>query len=184
MAQQELITLAEVHEVLTRRRVIPRSSYGHLRTRVARSEALHVAGLRLAVWKKGRAWCTDRAAFDEFLVQVEHELERRRLAEQAADAELRLRQDRVRRLYAHRVLLDDSAGLYRIVDEHFHAWRVVSLEPYSDWSLSWVCSHCFAPAQYEHGREECHRCSDWSGCGSDCTLSAATCPPCGTAHPL
>jgi len=35
----------------------------------------------------------------------------------------------------------------------------------------WYCIKCNIPAETEHEKEECHRCSDWNGCGTDCTLS-------------
>jgi hypothetical protein len=45
---------------------------------------------------------------------------------------------------------------------------------------SWICSNCWSPASTEHSGAECHRCSDWSPCGYDCTLSRVYCAPCGT----
>ena len=30
-----------------------------------------------------------------------------------------------------------------------------------------------------HNKPECHLCSDWNGCGSDCTYSGAECLICG-----
>jgi hypothetical protein len=45
----------------------------------------------------------------------------------------------------------------------------------------WLCNTCFEPAQMEHDKPECHRCSDWNGCGTDCTLSRIHCKDCGTS---
>ena len=45
---------------------------------------------------------------------------------------------------------------------------------------SWYCSGCDAPAVTEHNKPECHTCSDWNGCGQDCTLSKLSCRACGT----
>lgn len=42
------------------------------------------------------------------------------------------------------------------------------------------CRSCHGPAVLEHNKPECHTCSDWGGCGRDCTLSAVSCPACGT----
>lgn len=36
---------------------------------------------------------------------------------------------------------------------------------------TWYCNKCNIPAKTEHNKEECHLCSDWNGCGRDCTLS-------------
>lgn len=42
----------------------------------------------------------------------------------------------------------------------------------------WYCNKCNIPAETEHNKEECHLCSDWNGCRSDCTLSKVYCPKC------
>lgn len=44
----------------------------------------------------------------------------------------------------------------------------------------WRCNGCKKPAGTEHKGEECHRCSDWGGCGGGCTLSRLFCEKCGT----
>lgn len=38
---------------------------------------------------------------------------------------------------------------------------------------------CDAVAAEVNDKPECHSCSDWSGCGGDCTLSELICPTCG-----
>ena len=45
---------------------------------------------------------------------------------------------------------------------------------------TWYCNRCQAPAQTEHNKKECHLCSDWNGCGEDCTLSRVYCQKCET----
>ncbi|MDP3395669.1 MAG: hypothetical protein Q8S57_03225 [Methanoregula sp.] len=44
---------------------------------------------------------------------------------------------------------------------------------------TWFCNICNIPAKTEHNNPECHRCSDWDGCGTDCTLSKVYCTKCG-----
>ena len=46
---------------------------------------------------------------------------------------------------------------------------------------TWYCNRCQTPAMTEHNKEECHLCSDWGGCGTDCTLSRVYCPNCGAS---
>lgn len=46
---------------------------------------------------------------------------------------------------------------------------------------TWYCNPCNQPAETEHNKEECHLCSDWNGCGKDCTLSRIFCKKCGTS---
>lgn len=44
---------------------------------------------------------------------------------------------------------------------------------------TWYCNKCNTPSETEHNKEACHLCSDWNGCGKDCTLSKVYCPNCG-----
>jgi hypothetical protein len=44
---------------------------------------------------------------------------------------------------------------------------------------TWYCKNCDIPGETEHNKEECHLCSDWNGCGKDCTLSKVYCKKCG-----
>jgi hypothetical protein len=44
---------------------------------------------------------------------------------------------------------------------------------------TWFCNNCNIPAKEEHNNPECHVCSDWNGCGKDCTLSRVYCSNCG-----
>jgi hypothetical protein len=44
---------------------------------------------------------------------------------------------------------------------------------------TWYCNTCNKVAETEHNNPECHRCSDWSPCGNDCTLSKVFCLRCG-----
>lgn len=43
----------------------------------------------------------------------------------------------------------------------------------------YVCVSCDVEADKENNKPECHRCSDWSPCGTECTFSGVTCPKCG-----
>jgi hypothetical protein len=87
---------------------------------------------------------------------------------------------------AHRLLVGPgksvrtSWGGYSVA-EHFHfSWN--SMQIYQHGSAGqWICSACWKVAHMEHGKPECHACSDWGGCGRDCTLSAVTCIDCGTS---
>jgi hypothetical protein len=49
---------------------------------------------------------------------------------------------------------------------------------------TWVCNTCWKPAALAHDKPECHRCSDWNGCGTDCTLSGVSWGACGTSLDL
>ena len=47
---------------------------------------------------------------------------------------------------------------------------------------TWYCNTCNLPAETEHNNPECHTCSDWHGCGQDCTLSRVFCTKCGKSQ--
>ena len=78
-------------------------------------------------------------------------------------------------------LSTDFGGYERHVDFH-RVWDSVPLSERG--GDSWICSRCWASASLEHGRQECHLCADWSGCGRDCTLSRVSCRQCGTSMPV
>lgn len=44
---------------------------------------------------------------------------------------------------------------------------------------TWFCNTCNKPAKTEHNNPKCQWCSDWDGCGTDCTLSKVYCAKCG-----
>lgn len=49
---------------------------------------------------------------------------------------------------------------------------------------AWYCTGYNKLASTKHEKDECHRCSDWNGCGRDCTLSKIYCEQCGTAQTI
>jgi hypothetical protein len=71
-------------------------------------------------------------------------------------------------------------GGYRLRGDFHFLWnyQAIALKQ-SDGS--WRCNTCRALARTEHGKPECHRCSDWSPCGQECTLSLVACTTCGTS---
>lgn len=48
----------------------------------------------------------------------------------------------------------------------------------------WACASCHEVAEIDRDGEECHRCRDWSGCGTDCRATRAYCRSCGTEMKL
>ncbi len=43
---------------------------------------------------------------------------------------------------------------------------------------TWYRNKCNILAEIKHNKEECHLCSDWNGCGKNCTLSKVYCQKC------
>jgi hypothetical protein len=123
-------------------------------------------------FKRGQHWHIRRS-------DVLAALERERLREEDLE--------RVTRDYESGILygsdgetVETTWGGYRIAGGFHFVW--------SDYEVmrrrsngSWWCNHCDAAAMTEHGRPECHVCSDWGSCGRDCTLSRIECRVCGRA---
>lgn len=86
-------------------------------------------------------------------------------------------------MYESRILLADSAGLYTIRNQDFHVKKGGYFYPWdgpSSYDI-WLCSHCFKVTEEVNDLSlECHLCSDWNGCNSNCTLVGVRCAPCGT----
>ena len=71
-------------------------------------------------------------------------------------------------------------GGYEIHKEFRFVWNDV--ERYRRRSYGrWHCNVCMIPAETEHNNPECHLCSDWGGCGKNCTLSRVYCTKCGAS---
>ncbi len=111
--------------------------------------------------------------------------------EEALDAR-RVREDEINRAtadYANHILhgepgqtVEMRGGFYRVF-YGIHVRTVCSPDPAWDGIQTWRCSICWKHAATEHNNPECHLCSDWGGCGRDCTFSRAFCLDCRTSYP-
>lgn len=68
-------------------------------------------------------------------------------------------------------------GGYEIHEDFRFVWSDYELARKKSYG-TWYCNKCNIPAKTEHNKEECHLCSDWNGCGRDCTLSKVYCQKC------
>lgn len=75
--------------------------------------------------------------------------------------------------------LETEWGGYRRRDPFHFAWSDAEVARRRS-TGTWYCSRCMRAASTAHDNPECHRCSDWSPCGRDCTLSRVFCPACRT----
>jgi hypothetical protein len=76
--------------------------------------------------------------------------------------------------------LRTTFGSYTVYVGFHSIWRS-DAKPWKESGVYWFCSRCWQPATLAHDKPECHTCSDWGGCGRDCTLSEVSCETCGTA---
>lgn len=147
------------------------NSYDWYRRDAQRSGSVTVGRVRIPAQKVSGAWCVDEKDVARALVA-----HRQRIAERKA----------VTADYERHVLRADSGdwidtdwGRYQIRGA-FHLVLYSHVPPWKG-NERWICNSCWRPAGTEHDREECHRCSDWSPCGRDCTLSRVFCDDCHAA---
>lgn len=145
------------------------NAYSWYRQRALSSRAVSFGREQVAAFKVGSEWFVEPGDFERALSVLRQE---QRAIERATKA------------YEEGVLDPAPAGVrttwgsYAVRDE-FHLVTRQQSKPYRD-GPTWRCNACMQPAATEHGRPECHRCSDWDGCGADCTLSVVRCDGCGT----
>lgn len=148
------------------------NAYSTLREHAARSGVVHL-GTRIRVRKVHGRWTVRLKDLEQGLAA-----ERRWRAERA-----RLTSDYEKRI------LHGSDGAQIWTDWGYYqrrgAFHFVHYDRVPRWDSSgdWVCSSCWNVARTEHENPECHLCSDWNGCGRDCTLSAIRCDSCGHGVP-
>jgi hypothetical protein len=128
-------------------------------------------GCQVPVVKQSGRWLLEDSAID---VAVN--------AHRAAEAKV----EQVTLDYANHVLHGEPGHTERTtwggytVNRGFHfAWNDYDVARMRS-DGSWYCSSCWGVASTEHEKDECHTCSDWGGCGRDCTLSAVKCARCET----
>lgn len=167
------ISLAEAFEQHRAGGVLP-YSYSSYRKDAHDRGAIMIGETSVPVVKHGRSWTVDAK---DFAAAVARAAEARRKQEQArerADSEYEARR------------LDPSGyarttwGGYRVRDGFHFVWSDMDImRQRSDGG--WRCNTCWETASRENNKPECHRCSDWRPCGTDCTLSRIYCETCGTS---
>ncbi len=166
-----LIRLSDAVDRYRREEDAPANRYDWYRRAAQRSGSVSIDRVRIPASKVSGAWFVDDDDFERAI-----RAHRERIAERkAATID-----------YDNRVLrgdlgdwIDTDWGRYQVRDQFHLAWNRSAL-PWKSTGGSWRCSSCWQPAETEHNGPECHRCSDWSGCGRDCTLSRVFCAKCGT----
>jgi hypothetical protein len=147
------------------------NSYEWYRQGAQRGERIWLGGTEIPAAKVGGQW-TVQAADLERAVEAAHEA-RRTLERITAD-------------YDRHVLHGDDGATVHIAGGGyqrrgpFHFGWSDYLRGRMKSDGTWMCSTCWEPASLEHNKNECHTCSDWGSCRSDCTLSRVFCETCGT----
>jgi hypothetical protein len=147
--------------------------YESLRKDAARGGNLYLGHKRIEAVKQSGRWMVDAGEFASAVSAVakEQEAERRAIVQADADYDAHKLNPKGARL---------SWGSYYVSGPfHFVSSDYQRIRKRSDGG--WICSGCWKQASLEHDNPECHTCSDWNGCGTDCTLSRVFCAPCGTS---
>jgi hypothetical protein len=122
--------------------------------------------------KVGRTWMVNPIELEARL--TEHRLEQAERQQITDDFEAHV-------LYGESgTVIRTSFGSYT-VGRDFHTVHYDSFKPWKDAYAHWTCNGCWKPGSTEHNKPECHTCSNWGGCGRDCTLSRVFCEDCGTS---
>lgn len=130
---------------------------------------VRLGGQCAAAFKVGNRWMVDaEEVADSFVALKNAKAERERASKRYEDGELD----------GTLTAIETTWGSY-MVRGAFHLVTQRRSKPYRGGGV-WHCNECMRPANLEHNKPECHRCSDWSSCGRDCTLSAVRCTECGT----
>lgn len=164
-----LITLAEAIETYKKEEHAPVNSYHWYRRSARSSGKVHIGNTDIPSFKKGKCWYVEIRAFQEAIKKHgEENAYRKQVTEDLAKGIIHGKPGEVIRTewggYAHH-------GQFRFVWSDYEGYRGKS-------NGTWYCNVCNQPAKTEYHKQECHRCSDWNGCGKDCTLSAVNCLKC------
>jgi len=165
------ISLRDAIERWQREERAPANAYEWYRRDAHRSGTVWIGGTSIPSTKAGGTWIVDETDLDRAV---------------AAHRERRAHVRRITDDYALGVLHGQDGGMletdwggYHRRDAFHFAWSDADIaRRHGDGT--WFCSRCMRAASTEHDNPECHRCSDWSPCGRDCTLSRVFCPACGT----
>jgi hypothetical protein len=165
------ITLREAVERWQREDHVETNAYDWYRRDAASDRAVSFGSVDIPAHKPGREWVVDEA--DVARAIIAHRQHRDDVTQATTD------------LAAGRLhgkdgdSIETEWGSYSRRDP-FHLRERTDIRPWKESGETWYCSGCMRPASTEHNNPECHRCSDWSPCGRDCSLSRVSCSRCGT----
>jgi len=133
---------------------------------------IYIGGTQIPARKEKGTWVLNKTAFDRAITSFKNK-------RVESEKHTRLMMEDYQKRVFHKGIVSisdtkyyDNRGDFRLeVDTYAQARR--------DSDGTWYCNTCNIPAETEHNNPECHRCSDWSPCGTDCTLSRVFCSRCG-----
>lgn len=147
----------------------PSNAYDWYRRGAQRYGTVHIGGLDVPVCKERGAWYVNEDDLRRALVHHRQAIAHRKAVTGDYDRHV---------LHGRPGAWVEMDWGYYQVAEGFHHVSANNEHPPAG-PGTWYCTLCWRVAETEHRREECHTCSDWGGCGKDCTLSRVFCKVCG-----
>lgn len=165
------ITLLDAVERWQRTERAPANAYDWYRRDAHRSGTVSLGGLTMPVVKVGRSWLVEEGDVGRAIEAHYERVAEVRAATTDLDAGILRGRDGGQ--------IETDWGHYTRRDPFHFRWSAYEGgRRRSDGA--WYCNTCMTPAATEHNNPECHRCSDWGDCQTDCTLSRVFCPACGS----
>jgi hypothetical protein len=165
-----LITLKDAVHLYSQEKRALSNSYGWYRKSAQHYGTVHIGGIELSAHKERGTWYVDETDLAEAI-----RLHREKIQH------IEQNTDDYQKGIIHGndgEILKTTYGGYQIRGRFRFVWSDV--ERYRKRSYgTWYCNSCNTVASSKHDRPECHLCSDWNGCGEDCTLSGVYCEKCG-----
>ena len=149
----------------------PSNSYDWYRRSARRFKHISIGGHEVKAFKEGAEWHVDDV---DFKLGIKSRKERLKQIEKNAE---NLEKGIITAKDGETV--DVGWGTYTVHKGFRNVLSFYSAAKDKDLTGTWYCNTCNKQAETEHNGQECHLCSDWGGCGRDCTLSAVICKTCG-----
>lgn len=164
------IPLSDAVERFRQEQGAPQNAYDWYRRSATRYGSVAFGKHRIPAVKRGREWTVAEA--DLVAALDIHRGKRADLVQMAAQYEAHVLNEGT---------VKTVGGGYTVNGDFHFLWDDTA-RAHKQSEGFWRCNSCWTPAQVVRGKEECHRCRDWSPCGRDCTASGLQCSTCGTAQ--
>lgn len=165
-----MLRLKDAIELYKKEKGAISNSYDWYRKCAALKGHIYIGELSVRAFKQKGIWYIDEIDFDKSIKL--HRLSEQKIKQNTIDYNnnnIHGRMDRIQTDWG-----------YYINHGDFHlAIKFVEVERFKNYGV-WICNNCNTVAQLEHKNDQCHLCSDWNGCGRDCTLSLVYCNKCKT----
>jgi hypothetical protein len=162
--------LKQAIETLKKERRYPSNSYEWYRKDAKKRKRVMLGDVDAPVFLDRGTWCIEDGVFS---MAIKKHREHLGLIEKNT-------KDLARRIIHGKDgdTVETEMGGYAIHGKFRFVWNDYEVARHKS-EGTWFCNKCNIPAEEEHNNPECHLCSDWNGCGKDCTLSKVLCRKCG-----